>query len=288
MPRLGAIADRVGPDARAALVAAGATALRIPARWAVLQTRPGQWDGGALEDLATEVTAARDAGLHPWLALLGRRVPGWFEDEGGFADPKTAARWWPRFIDGLASELGDTVAGWFPMVNPTAFATEAFAERDPDVAMAGQRNLVAGWRDAWRILRGGPPVATALALHPWDDTWVRALRTGEPQPNGLELEDLAGACDFLGGIVGVDHHTDIDLPTERLVRLAAEGPERPLIVLATLGGANDDERGTAADTLAGALHLVAADGVTVESVFADSLLADDGAPSPAADQLRLR
>ncbi len=288
MPRLGAIADRLGPDTLSALVAAGATELRVPARWPVLQTRPGQWDGGALEALTTDVTAARDAGLSPWLALLGRRVPGWFDDEGGFADAKTAARWWPRYVDALASELGDTVAGWFPMVNPTAFAAEIFAERDADVAMAGQRNLVAAWRDAWRILRGGPPVATALAVHPWDDTWVRALRSGEPLPNGLELEDLAGACDFLGGIVPIDHHTDVDLPTERLVRLATEGPEGPLIVLATLGGTVDDERAVAAETLVAAVRLVAHDGVTVEVVFADSLLATDGAPSAAADQLRLR
>ena len=79
--RLGAVIDRTGPEERSALVAAGATELRIPVRWALLQPRAGQWDGDALEAVTTEVAEANDAGLAPWLALLGRRVPaplpGW-------------------------------------------------------------------------------------------------------------------------------------------------------------------------------------------------------------------
>jgi hypothetical protein len=286
--RLGAVIDRVGPDERAALVAAGVTELRIAARWAQLQPRAGHWDGQALEALATEVTEARDAGLTPWLALLGRRVPGWFDDEGGFADAKTATRWWPRYIDGVAGHLGDTVAGWFPMTNPAGFAAAAFAGRGPEVAYAGHRALVVAWRDAWRILHGASPVAAALAVDPWDDEWPRLLRSGEPTPTGLELDDLAGSCDLLGGLLTISPKTPIDHPAELLVRLAAEGPERPLVVLVELEGADDEERAGAAELAAATLQAVAHDGVTIHSVFADSLLGEDGGPTPAADQLRLR
>jgi hypothetical protein len=286
--RLGAVVDRAGPDELAALVAAGATELRIAARWAQLQPRADHWDGSALEALATEVTDAREAGLAPWLALLGRRVPGWFADEGGFADAKAATRWWPRYIDGVTGHLGDAVAGWFPIVNPAAFAASAFAGRDPDVAYAGHRALVVAWRDAWRILRGDSPVAAALAVDPWDDEWPRLLRTGEPTGSGLELDDLAGSCDLLGGLVTIGANTPIDHPAELLVRLAAEGPERPLVALVTLEGANDEERADAAEVAAAVLHAVTHDGVAIHSVFADSLLAEDGGPAPAADQLRPR
>jgi hypothetical protein len=286
--RLGAVIDRAGPDERAALVAAGVTDLRITVRWAQLQPRAGHWDGYALEALAAEVTEAREAGLAPWLALLGRRVPGWFDDEGGFADAKTATRWWPRYIDGVAGRLGDAVAGWFPMMNPAGFAAAAFAGRDPDVAYAGHRALVVAWRDAWRILHGGSPVATALAIEPWDDEWPRLLRTGEPTATGLELDDLAGSCDLLGGIVTIGPKTAVDHPAELLVRLAGEGPERPLVVLVALDGTNDEERAGAAELAAAALETVAHDGVPIESVFADSLLNEDGGPAPAADQLRPR
>jgi hypothetical protein len=286
--RLGAVIDRAGPDERAALVAAGATELRIPARWAQLQPRSGHWDGSVLEALAAEVTGAREAGLAPWLALLGRRVPDWFDDEGGFADAKAASRWWPRYIDGVAGHLGDAVAGWFPMINPTGFATAAFAGRDPDVAFAGRRALVVAWRDAWRILHGGGPIATALSIDPWDDEWPRLLRTGEPTPTGLELDDLAGSCDLLGGLVTIGAKTPVDHVAELLVRLAAEGPERPVAVMVSLHGEGDEERADAADVAAAVLRGVGDDGVTVDTLFTDALLASDGNPAPAANQLRLR
>jgi hypothetical protein len=286
--RLGAVIDRAGPDERAALVEAGATELRIAVRWAQLQPRAGHWDDHALEALAAEVTGSLEAGLAPWLALLGRRVPGWFDDEGGFADAKAASRWWPRYLDGVAGHLGDAVAGWFPMVNPAGFAAAAFAGRGPDVAFAGRRALVVAWRDAWRILHGRSPVATALAVEPWDDEWPRLLRTGEPTPTGLELDDLAGSCDLLGGLITVGPKSSVDQPAELLVRLAAEGPERPLTVLVALDGTGDDERADAADVAATVLRTVMDDGVELDTVFTDALLASDGSPAPAAVQLRLR
>jgi hypothetical protein len=286
--RLGAVIDRTGPDERSALVAAGVTDLRIAVRWAQLQPRAGHWDGDALEAVATEVAEAQDAGLAPWLALLGRRLPGWFDDEGGFADTKAATRWWPRYLDGVAGHLGDAVAGWFPMVNPAGFATAAFAGRGPDVAFAGRRALVVAWRDAWRILHGRSPVATALAVDPWDDDWPRLLRTGEPTPTGVELDDLAGSCDLLGGIVTIGAKTAVDQPAELLVRLAAEGPDRPLTVLVALDGNSDEERAEAAETAASVLRFVEADGVALDSAFTDGLLSDDGSPSAAAGQLRPR
>src|SRR2546423_1410000 len=133
MVLLGAVVDRTGPDERAALAAAGCRAVRVPARWRDLQPGPDRWDGDALEALARAADDAATVGLAPWVALLGRHVPGWFEDEGGFADTKAAGRWWPRYVDGVAGRVGELAGGWFPMVNPAGLAAEAFAPRDPDV-----------------------------------------------------------------------------------------------------------------------------------------------------------
>ena len=281
--RIGAVAAGDRADDLAALASAGVTDIRLAVRWADLQPAAARWSEPAVEALVTAVASVRAAGLTPWLALLGRRTPNWFEDDGGFADAKTAGRWWPRYVDGVADEVGDQAGGWFPMIGPVGFAAQALAGRDDTVVAAGRRTLLVAWRDAWRILHGGPPVATAIDLRPWDDDWPRALRTGEPLPNGLELEDLAGACDLLGGLVTVDRGTSSEAIGEALVRLAAEGPDRPLAVLATLEGGGDDERADAAAVLTDAIGLTTADGVPVDLVIADPLLDADGGPAPGAE-----
>ena len=84
-----------------------------------IEPRAGQWSGEAPRGDLTSIATARGTGLQPWLALLGRRVPGWFEDEGGFADDQVA-RAWPRYVERVAEHVGDAVAGWFPMIDPPA------------------------------------------------------------------------------------------------------------------------------------------------------------------------
>ncbi len=63
-------------------------------------------------------------------------------------------------------------------------------------------NLVAAWRDTWRLLRGGPPVATSLAVFGpkvandwWATTWLEGFRDGMllvPGRGQRELPDLRG------------------------------------------------------------------------------------------------
>jgi hypothetical protein len=283
--RLGAVIAEARPDDLVALAAAGVSEVRLAARWGEVQPAADRWSGPAVEALTASVGAVRAAGLAPWLALLGRRIPPWFENEGGFADAKAAGRWWPRYVEGVADRVGDQVGGWLPMVGPVGFAAQAFAGRDDTTVAMGRRTLLVAWRDAWRVLHGGRPVATAIAVDPWDDEWPRALLTGEPVPNGLALEGLAGACDLLGGLVNVAPGHPAEEVAERLVRLAAEGPDRRLAVLATFSGANDDERAGAAGVLVEAIKLTVADGVAVDLVMADPLLDGDGAPAPAAEVL---
>src|SRR6185436_10510593 len=182
-------------------------------------------------------------------------------------DARTASRWWPRYVEGVADRVGDQAGGWLPIVGPVGFAEHAFAGRDETVVAMGRRTLLVAWREAWRILHGGPPVATAIGLDRWDDEWPRALRTGEPVPNGLVLEGLAGACDLLGGLVTVDRGSSAEATGERLVRLAAEGPERPLAVLVSLEGGGDEERADAATVAADVVRLARADGIMVDLVM---------------------
>src|SRR6266545_366075 len=82
--------------------------VRVGVDWARLQPEPGRLDDD------------RAAGLAMWATLWEGPVPGWFADEGGFADDRAAGRWWPRWVETAADAFGDRVDGWFPMDDPVS------------------------------------------------------------------------------------------------------------------------------------------------------------------------
>lgn len=156
-----------------------------------------------------------------------------------------------------ARVFGDQAAGWVPFETPFAMARRIVPD-DPRRHGELVDTLVVAWRDAWRILRGGPPVMTSLdvaVVRPADDTaeavqaanridqlrwgvWLDGLREGTftvPGRAERELADLAGACDVVGLAIRDDAETV-------LYRAAEQGPERPLAVTFRPLGDTDAER----------------------------------------------
>lgn len=205
----------------------GLTHLRLGIDWARVEPAAGRVDGAAVEHYRSVLRAGRDAGMQLWACLHDVTLPGWFVDAGGFADDR-ARYLWARHVDRSAELFGDAVAGWHPIDEPTAWARRAFLDgthppgrRDPEVFARALRGIWLGWRDAWRLLRGGPPVCTAWDLSPvfaadhtitarrWasltdDLVWgvaVRAIRDGVLAIPGLaeeEVPDLQDAADLIG------------------------------------------------------------------------------------------
>lgn len=246
------------PEDLALLAGMGAAAVRITLDWEWLQPRAGMFDGDAVEWYAGVLQHAAGSGIAVHLTLLERNVPKWFENEGSFTDPRFALHWWPRWVEGASERLGDTVAGWVPFDHPLAFANRLVPD-DPRRHGEVLDTMLVGWRDAWRILRGGPPVATALGVktvRPIDQTvqageaarredqlrwrlWLQALRDGTvsiPGRADREVPDLAGACDVIGVVVA-----DADESLAAVDRAAETGPDRPLaITLITPPGRDAD------------------------------------------------
>jgi beta-glucosidase len=219
------------------LAGLGLTHHRLGIDWARVEPGDGRVDGAAVEHYRAVLRAGREAGLQVWVALHHVALPGWYVDLGGFADDKARYRW-ARHVDRVADLFGDDVAGWLPIVEPSGYARRGFLEgtrppgrRDPEAWAATVRGTWLAWRDAWRLLRGGPPVCTALDLSPvfaadhtvparrwasladhalWS-TPIRALRDGILDVAGRgeeEVPDLQGSTDLVGftyeGAVAVD------------------------------------------------------------------------------------
>jgi beta-glucosidase len=292
------------PEDLAVLAELGLTDVRIGLDWFRMQPQPGGLDDDWREWYQATIDAARGAGLAVWLTLWDGAVPPWFEDGGGFSDDSTSGRWWPRWVELAADLFGDRVDGWFPMEDPVSHAA-SFA----DDALRHRRaltNTVVGWRDAWRILRGGPPVASSLGLRivpPADGTlpardaarredelrwrlWLGAWRDGEIALPGLpvrEVQDLAGSLDLLGvGLVRDLGGAESRLGSEpdaaatewgervgTMVRRAAdEGPERPVLVSSlALRWPDDDDRRLLIEAFGRALVDVTTDGIVIEGAW---------------------
>lgn len=220
------------------LAGAGVRHARVVIDWARVHPAAGSLHPGALEAERDRLDALRAAGITPWVALHHASQPGWFVDEGGFADDRARSRHWPRFVDETAAALGDLVGGWFPLLDPVGWAADGHllgvappGRRDPETFAKLVRATWFAWRDAWRQLRGPAPVVTAVTLGPvhaadatvparnrarsWDAlTWgtlVAALRDGEISVPGLAVEevpDLRDSCDM----VGVVYRGALDVP----------------------------------------------------------------------------
>jgi beta-glucosidase len=198
----------------------GLTHHRLSIEWARIEPEEGRRDNAAIEHYLEVLTAARSAGVAPWVCLHHFTLPGWFtEMGGGFVDDHARSYFWARHVAFCAETFGDLVFGWKPINEPGAYAG-IYPHGQKRFDMLGATLLAQ--RDAWRELRGGgKPVATIHDLSPvfavadtipadqmkagldamlWD-VWMRADRDGVlelPGRAAQEVPDLREACDLIG------------------------------------------------------------------------------------------
>lgn len=227
--------------------------------WSWLQPKPGGLHGEAVEFHLGAARAARDLGLDLRFTLLERARPTWFDNDGGFTDARHALHFWPRWVEACAEAFGDAVGGWVPIEHPLGLANSIVPDdprRHGDVLDV----LVTAWRDAWRILQGGPPIISAFGVEvvrPADQTiqaaeaarrqdqirwrlWLEGLRDGIARIPGRadrEVADLAGSVDVVGVIIR--HEADV---LGLLHRAAEQTLERPIAVTLLLPAGKDADR----------------------------------------------
>jgi len=96
----------------------------------------GRPDARLVEELAEHVARIRSSGLDVWPTLCGNNLPGWFLNEGAFADDKATDKHWSHYVETVAAAVADDVAGWIPFETPVALATDGWllGTRDPGIA----------------------------------------------------------------------------------------------------------------------------------------------------------
>lgn len=177
----------------ARMVGAGLPHHRLSIEWARIEPEPGKRDPAAVEHYRQVLTAARNAGISPWVCLHHFTLPGWFSvDERGFLDERSRSYYWPRHVDFVAETFGDLVFGWKPVNEPYFYAVLGWlAGSGPPGVHDARRFLealeaihLANFDAALRLRETGLPVMTIQGLMP--------LRPAEPTP---EAEAMTARVD---------------------------------------------------------------------------------------------
>jgi beta-glucosidase/6-phospho-beta-glucosidase/beta-galactosidase len=266
---------------------------RLTIEWARLEPYEGQWDQPAVDHVRSVLRAAGAAGVEVWACLLHGSAPGWFtDDQRGWLDDKAARLAWPRYVDRVAEEVGDLVAGWVPIHEPDLQARLGFLDgtfppgrHDPADHHDARAALRRAEDEAARLLRGGGrPVAVSARLDGPEpgqdpdergdaDLLVVSAPVTELEPALERAAEAPGAGDAELLVVTGDPDTGAD-PDQRAARLRRT---RSVVEEAARGGL----------AVRGAFVLPAVDGYEWHRGFDAELgLFDrDRNPRPAAAEL---
>ena len=196
----------------AALATRGVTALRVRVNWADVCPTEGRVDARYIDELTEFVARVAAMGIEVWPTLCGNRLPGWFLNEGAFADPKATERFWPRYVDALAGAIADIATGWVPFETPVALLHEGWRVGTRDPGMADEAKfadafggLVRSLAATARLLAGaridfGFDVAHAGATNEVVTVFRDALLRGRLEIPGRVARELPGLDHGFGGI----------------------------------------------------------------------------------------
>ena len=120
------------------------------------------------------LTAARDAGIVPWVSLHHFTLPRWFLQAGGFLVEANRTEAWRRHVDFVAETFGDLVGGWQPINETNYYARAAYGGRGwppghddkEEVAFVNEAIHLASAEAAVRLKQTGAPVASIFGLSP--------------------------------------------------------------------------------------------------------------------------
>lgn len=196
----------------AALATRGVTALRVRINWSEVCPTEGRVDAKYVDELTEFVSRVTSMGVEVWPTLCGNRLPGWFLNEGAFADPKATERFWPRYVDVIAGAIADIATGWIPFETPVALLHEGWriGTRDPGMADEAKfadafGGLVRSLAATARLLAGaridfGFDVAHSGATNEVVTVFRDALLRGRLEIPGRVARDVAGLEHGFGGV----------------------------------------------------------------------------------------
>ncbi|HEX7992689.1 MAG TPA: family 1 glycosylhydrolase [Streptosporangiaceae bacterium] len=194
-----AFATRYAEDFRL-LAGLGLRHHRLTIDWARVEPEQGRHDAVAVSHYRDVLTAAREAGVQPWVCLHHFTLPRWFADAGGFLAEPNWREFWARHVDFVAETFGDLTYGWQPVNETNYYAFAAYrgggwppGHDDPaESARVSMAVQIATAEAAVRLRQNGGPVASIFGLS--------AIEALDDSPETVRLAGLLDATNWQAGL----------------------------------------------------------------------------------------
>lgn len=285
----------------AALVWLGVDVYRFSVEWSRVEPLPGFIDDDAVQRYRDWCVRLRSAGISPMVTLHHFSEPAWFAHAGGFTDA-TAARAWVRFVELIATRLGDVVDEWITVNEPVGYVVQGWlrgiwppGRTDAKLATQVLEHVLLAHADAYRTIHRlaearGPDagracrvgvahhIATFRPRRPHNplDVWATrvvdrnfnhavpaALRTGELR---IRLPGIRHRSSHRALVATQDF---FGLNHYHVLRASLQRPSGSHLPVIEVGASPTGEKGDLGvdidvDSLAGAVRAVAVYGLPVE------------------------
>ena len=210
----------------------GHRALRISIEWSRLEPEPGRFDANEFDHYKRVCDSMRRHGLEPTITLHHFTNPMWAQRQGGWENPRMA-EWLARFAAQAVRQLGERVALWWTINEPTIAPTLCYlfgvhppCVRDLTRALVVARHVLVAHAAMYRAIHeaSSRPIAVGPVLQmpyfePLDpgsaadrqatqssdllanEYYLVGLRDGlliPPVGDDEELPDVAGSYDVIG------------------------------------------------------------------------------------------
>jgi beta-glucosidase len=155
----------------------GLTAYRFSVSWPRIFPEPGRLNHKGLDFYSRLVDGLREAGIEPWVTLFHWDTPVWLQRLGGFTR-RLAVDHLVEFGSAMFKAIGDRVASWMTLNEPSAYATAGYVlgvfppgrKMDLEGSFATSHHLLVGhtrlYEAARAILKGGRVgIALSQAWH---------------------------------------------------------------------------------------------------------------------------
>ena len=144
---------------------------RLSLEWARIEPEMGKFDPVALAHYRDVLASLRTRGMKTMVTLHHFSNPQWFVKRGGWGT-RDASKLFARYVEHVATELGDLVDWWITINEPLVYVTQGWLAGvwPPFIHNAFIRALRVTWhlarahRAAWRVLKihtPGVPVGVA-------------------------------------------------------------------------------------------------------------------------------